>query len=200
MNRRKPTIGLALGSGSARGWAHIGVIQSLEKVGIVPDVVCGTSIGALVGAAYAAGELQRLERWTRGLTWQGVVGFLDLSMNGGLIKGAKLIDFFRQAFKDRDIKELECKYGAVATELQSGREIWLTEGSVFDSVRASISLPGLFTPFEHDQRLLLDGGLVNPVPVSLHPQPAGRRARRRSGRSPPVAPCPPGLSPRGGGD
>jgi NTE family protein len=165
--KRKPAIGLALGSGSARGWAHIGVIHSLEKAGIVPDLVCGTSIGALVGAAYAAGELPRLERWARSLTWQGVVGFLDLSMNGGLIKGAKLIDFFRSEFKDRDIEALDRKYGAVATELQSGREIWLTEGSVFDSVRASISLPGLFTPFEHDQRLLLDGGLVNPVPVSL---------------------------------
>lgn len=165
--KRKPTIGLALGSGSARGWAHIGVIHSLEKAGITPDVVCGTSIGALVGAAYASEELARLERWARSLTWQAVVGFLDLSMTGGLIKGAKLIDFFRSEFRDRDIQELDRKFGAVATELRSGREIWLMEGSVFDSVRASISLPGLFTPFEHEQRLLLDGGLVNPVPVSL---------------------------------
>jgi len=165
--KNKPRIGLALGSGSARGWAHIGVIRALEESGIAPDIVCGTSIGALVGAAYAAGELERLERWARGLTWQNVVGFLDVSMNGGLIKGTKLIDFFRSEFKDRGIKELERKYGAVATELESGREVWLMEGSVFDSVRASISLPGLFRPFEQDGRLLLDGGLVNPVPVSL---------------------------------
>jgi NTE family protein len=168
MKRRdRPAIGLALGSGSARGWAHIGVIRVLEEAGVVPDIVCGTSIGALVGGAYAAGELDRLEDWTRSLTWQSVVGFLDLSLDGGLIKGAKLIDFLRGNFEDRDIKRLDRKYGAVATELDTGREVWLTEGSLFESVRASISLPGLFTPAQREGRLLVDGGLVNPVPVSL---------------------------------
>lgn len=162
-----PRVGLALGSGSARGWAHIGVVRVLEEAGIVPDVVCGTSIGALVGAAYAAGELQRLERWARSLNWQGVMGFLDFSIDGGLIKGARLIEFFRAHFKDRDIAALPRTYGAVATEIASGREVWLTQGSLLDSVRASISLPGLFTPAERDGRLLVDGGLVNPVPVSL---------------------------------
>jgi NTE family protein len=165
--KRKSTIGLALGSGSARGWAHIGVIRALEEAGIVPDVVCGTSIGALVGAAYAAGALDRLEDWTRSLTWQAVVGFLDLSIDGGLIKGAKLVDFFRTHFNDRDIKQLPRSYGAVATDLETGREVWLLEGSVLEAVRASVSLPGLFTPAERDGRLLVDGGLVNPVPVSL---------------------------------
>jgi NTE family protein len=164
---RRRTIGLALGSGSARGWAHIGVIRALDGAGIVPDVVCGTSIGALVGAAYASGELGSLEQWTRSLTWQNVVGFLDISMSGGLIKGTKLIDFIRGRFKDRDIRELQRKFAAVATELDTGREVWLSEGSVLDSVRASISLPGLFTPVEREGRLLVDGGLVNPVPVSL---------------------------------
>ena len=165
--KRKSTIGLALGSGSARGWAHIGVIRALEEAGIVPDVVCGTSIGALVGAAYAAGELDRLEDWTRSLTWQAVVGFLDLSIDGGLIKGAKLVDFFRTHFNDLDIKQLPRSYGAVATDLETGREVWLLEGSVLEAVRASVSLPGLFTPAQRDGRLLVDGGLVNPVPVSL---------------------------------
>ncbi|HWQ39563.1 MAG TPA: patatin-like phospholipase RssA [Burkholderiales bacterium] len=162
-----PRVGLALGSGSARGWAHIGVVRVLEEAGIAPDVVCGTSIGALVGAAYAAGELQRLERWACSLNWKGVMGFLDFSIDGGLIKGAKLIEFFRTHFKDRDIAALPRTYGAVATEIESGREVWLTQGSLLDSVRASISLPGLFTPAERDGRLLVDGGLVNPVPVSL---------------------------------
>jgi NTE family protein len=165
--KNKPVIGLALGSGSARGWAHIGAIRVLEKAGVVADIVCGTSIGALVGGAYAAGELDRLEDWTRSLTWQRVVGFLDLSLDGGLIKGAKLIDFLRSNFEDRDIERLDRKYGAVATELDTGREVWLTAGSLFEAVRASISLPGLFTPAERDGRLLVDGGLVNPVPVSL---------------------------------
>lgn len=163
----KPKIGLALGGGSARGWAHIGVIRSLNEAGIKPDIVCGTSIGALVGAAYAAGELDRLEQWTNGLTWQNVVGFLDLSLNGGLIKGAKLMDFFRRTFVDLEIQQLSLPFAAVATELGSGHEIWLRDGKVSDAVRASIALPGLFRPVEREGRLLVDGGLVNPVPVSL---------------------------------
>ena len=163
----KPRIGLALGGGSARGWAHIGVIRTLADAGIEPDIVCGTSIGALVGAAYVAGELDALEAWVRNLRLQTVVGFLDLSLNGGLIKGDKLIDFFRGHFVDRDIRKLDRPYGAVATDLQRGREVWLREGRVSDAVRASIALPGLFTPVQVEGRWLVDGGLVNPVPVSL---------------------------------
>jgi NTE family protein len=164
---RKPRIGLALGSGSARGWSHIGVIRVLERAGISPDIVCGTSIGALVGAAYAAGEIDRLHDWAKGLRWQAVVGMLDLKMNGGLIEGGKLVDFFRSHFHDENIARLPKAFGCVATELVNGREIWLREGPVIDAVRASIALPGLFTPVERDGRLLVDGGLVNPVPVSL---------------------------------
>ncbi len=160
-------IGLALGGGSARGWAHIGVIRALADAGIEPDIVCGTSIGALVGAAYAGGEIDRLEAWVRSLRLQTVVSFLDFSLNGGLIKGDKLIDFFRSHFVDRDIRELERPFGAVATDLQRGREVWLREGRVTDAVRASIALPGLFTPVQRDGGWLVDGGLVNPVPVSL---------------------------------
>jgi NTE family protein len=167
MTQAKPRIGLALGSGSARGWSHIGVIRVLEGAGISPDIVCGTSIGALVGAAYASGQLERLEPWVKGLTWQSVVGLVDLKMGGGLIEGGKLVDFFRARFDDQGIAQLPKAFGCIATELGSGREIWLREGSVVDAVRASIALPGLFTPAQRDGKLLIDGGLVNPVPVSL---------------------------------
>lgn len=160
-------IGLALGGGSARGWAHIGVIRALHDAGIEPDLVCGTSIGALVGAAYVAGELDRLEHWVRGLRLQTVVSFLDFSLGSGLIKGDRLIDFFRSHFVDRDIREMARPFAAVATDLRRGREVWLREGPVSDAVRASIALPGLFTPVRRDDSWLVDGGLVNPVPVSL---------------------------------
>ena len=162
-----PRIGLALGGGSARGWAHIGVIHALKDAGIEPDIVCGTSIGALVGAAYVDGDLERLEAWVRSLRLQTVVSFLDFSLGSGLIKGDKLIEFFRSHFVDRDIRELARPFGAVATDLQHGREVWLREGVVSDAVRASIALPGLFTPVMRDGVWLVDGGLVNPVPVSL---------------------------------
>ena len=164
---RRPTIGLALGSGSARGWAHIGVIQVLERAGISADIVCGTSIGALVGAAYAAGEIERFDTWARALKWQAVVGMLDLRMGGGLIEGTRLVQFFRAQFDDQGIEKLPKAFGCVATELGNGREIWIRDGPVIDAVRASIALPGLFTPSQRDGRLLVDGGLVNPVPVSL---------------------------------
>ena len=162
-----PSIGLALGGGSARGWAHIGVIRALSDAGIEPDIVCGTSIGALVGAAYVGGELDQLETWVRGLRLQTVVGFFDFSLSSGLIKGERLIEFFRSHFVDSDIRELARPFGAVATDLQRGREVWLREGVVSDAVRASIALPGLFTPVQRDGVWLVDGGLVNPVPVSL---------------------------------
>jgi NTE family protein len=167
VTHRKPRIGLALGSGSARGWAHVGVIRALERAGISPSIVCGTSIGALVGAAYAAGELDRFEPWVKGLTWQSVMSLLDLTVTGGLIEGGRLVEFFRSRYQDRGIAQLPKAFGCVATELATGREVWLREGSVIDAVRASVALPGLLTPVRQDDRLLVDGGLVNPVPVSL---------------------------------
>jgi NTE family protein len=164
----RPVLGLALGSGSARGWSHIGVIRALEREGFAPDIVCGTSIGALVGAAYADGQLDRLEGWVRSLTWPSVLGLLDIGLSGGLIQGDKLLAFFRSHFQDKPIESLARPFAAVATELVSGREVWLREGSVIDAVRASMALPGLFTPaVQEGGRLLVDGGLVNPVPVSL---------------------------------
>ncbi len=167
MRASRPRIGLALGSGSARGWSHIGVIRILEEAGIAPDIVCGTSIGALVGAAYADGQLEKFEAWVRGLTWQSVMGLLDFTVSGGLIPGEKLFSFLRSHLDDKSIDSLSKAYGAVATELATGREIWLREGSVIDAVRASAALPGLFTPARREEGLLVDGALVNPVPVSL---------------------------------
>jgi NTE family protein len=164
---RKPRIGLALGSGSARGWAHVGAIRALEAAGIRPDLVCGTSIGALVGAAYAAGELERFEQWVLGLRIPDVLSFLDVRLSGGVIKGERLMEFFRRNFIDRPVQELDLPFAAVATALHTGAEVWLREGSTVDAVRASIALPALFTPVVHEGRMLVDGGLVNPVPVSL---------------------------------
>ena len=163
----KPRVGLALGSGSARGWAHIGVIRALEEAGVRPDLVCGTSIGALVGAAYAAGELERLESWVLGLQIGDVVGFADVSLSAGLLKGDRLMQFFRGNFADRPIEQLGVPFAAVATSLQTGAEVWLRSGSTLDAVRASIALPGIFTPVRWEGSLLVDGGLTNPIPVSL---------------------------------
>ncbi|MGO8753625.1 MAG: patatin-like phospholipase RssA [Gallionellaceae bacterium] len=164
---RRPRVGLALGSGSARGWAHVGVIRALEQAGIRPDLVCGTSVGALVGAAYAAGELDRFEQWLLGMRIKDVVGFMDVSLSGGMLKGGRVMEFFRRNFVDRPIEQLAMPFAAVATALHNGTEVWLREGSTVNAVRASIALPGLFTPVLLDGRTLVDGGLVNPVPVSL---------------------------------
>ena len=165
--RRKPRIGLALGSGSARGWAHIGAIRALEERGVKPDVICGSSIGALVGAAYASGQLDKLEKWCTSLAWTTVVRLMDLSWSGGLIRGARLFNVFNTILDDVDIDQLSVPYGAVATELGSGREVWLRHGKMLDAVRASCALPGIFRPAVRDGVLLVDGGLVNPVPVSM---------------------------------
>ena len=164
---RKLRLGLALGSGSARGWAHIGVIRALEERGVKPDIVCGSSIGALVGAAYASGKLGELEQWVTGLAWTTVVRLMDLTWRGGLIRGTRLFTLFRTIFEDREIAELPIPYGAIATELNSGRELWLRQGNVLEAVRASCAMPGLFTPVVRDGIVLVDGGLVNPVPVSM---------------------------------
>lgn len=164
---RGPLVGLALGSGSARGWAHVGVIRALEQAGIRPDLVCGTSIGALVGAAYAAGEMDPLEQWLLGMKFKDVVGFMDVSLSSGLLKGERLMDFFRRNFEDRPIEELAMPFAAVATSLRTGSEVWLRQGSTLDAVRASFALPGLFAPVLREGSVLVDGGLVNPVPVSL---------------------------------
>jgi NTE family protein len=163
----RPRIGIALGAGSARGWAHIGVLQTLKKAGMAPDVVSGTSIGALVGAVYADDRLDELEEWVSSLTWRRVVGFFDVAFSSGLLKGGKLFTFLRAGLLDKNIEQLKRPFATVATDLGNGREVWFRSGSVADAVRASIATPGLFTPWRQDDRLLVDGALVNPVPVSL---------------------------------
>jgi NTE family protein len=161
-------IGLALGSGSARGWAHIGVIRCLQEQGIGIDLVCGASIGAVVAGAYAADFLDPMDNWIRELTWSDILGFMDVTLpRSGLIEGGKIISYFRENLSDSRIEDLPIPFGAVATDLKTGKEIWLQKGSLMDAIRASMSLPGILTPCLRDAQWLVDGGLVNPVPVSL---------------------------------
>ena len=158
---------MALGSGAARGWAHIGVLRGLEDAGVVPDVVCGASIGAVVGAAHAAGELDPLEAWVRQLDWRSIVGSFDLVLRGGLIKARRIFELLAAGRPDRTIESLPRSFAAVATDLASGQEVWLRDGSLLESLRASVALPGLIAPVRLGDRWLVDGGLVNPVPISL---------------------------------
>lgn len=164
----RPKIGLALGSGSARGWSHIGVIEGLAEAGIEPDIVCGCSIGSLVGAAYVTGRLAELKTFATGLNWRQITGLLDVQLTmGGLIGGAEIVSLLQRLKISADIKDTKKPYAAVATDLETGREIWLREGPIEEAVRASISLPGIFSPARRDERWLVDGGLVNPVPISI---------------------------------
>jgi NTE family protein len=163
----RPTIGLALGGGAARGFAHIGVIRKLLEHGIVPDVIVGTSIGAVVGGCYAAKEMDNLETWARTLTVRGVLSYLDLSLSGsGLIGGGHLASRLESGLKDTRIDDLPIRFAAIATEFNTGHEIWLTRGRLSEALRASYSLPGIFPPVLIGGRWLVDGALVNPVPVS----------------------------------
>jgi NTE family protein len=163
----RPTIGLALGGGAARGFAHIGVMRALAARGIVPDVIVGTSIGAVVGGCYAAKELESLETWARSLTVRGVLGYLDVSLSGsGLIRGGHLAKRLSESLKDTRIDDLAIRFAAIATEFNTGHEIWLTRGHLAEALRASYALPGIFPPVLIGGRWLVDGALVNPVPVS----------------------------------
>ena len=164
---RRPVIGLALGGGAARGFAHIGIIRTLIAHGIVPNVVVGTSIGAVVGGAYAAGHLDTLEEWARSLQPRNILGYLDIRLNGsGLIGGDKLAAQLEAAIGPTLIEELPLKFATVATEVRTGHEIWLTHGRMVEAMRASYALPGIFSPVLVGDRWLVDGALVNPVPVS----------------------------------
>jgi len=164
---RRPVIGLALGGGAARGFAHIGIVRTLIANGIVPNVVVGTSIGAVVGGAYAAGHLDTLEQWARSLQPRNIFSYLDIRLNGsGLIGGAKLAAELETSIGTTLIEDLPIKFATVATEVRTGHEIWLTHGRVVDAMRASYALPGIFSPVLVGDRWLVDGALVNPVPVS----------------------------------
>jgi NTE family protein len=160
-------IGVALGSGSARGWAHIGVLRALAERGIRPDVVVGASIGSLVGAAYASGQLDTLEAWAGDLSRMDVWRLLDTTIRrGGVMSGNRLMRAVRERLTDHEIQDLPIPFAAVATELDTGVEVWLRQGSMLDAVRASSGIPGMFTPTWYQDRWLIDGGVVNPVPVS----------------------------------
>jgi NTE family protein len=164
---RRPVIGLALGGGAARGFAHIGIVRTLIAHGIVPDVVVGTSIGAVIGGAYASGHLDTLEEWARSLQPRNILSYLDIRLNGsGLIGGDKLASQLEAAIGPTLIEDLPVKFATVATEVRTGHEIWLTHGRMVDAMRASYALPGIFSPVLVGDRWLVDGALVNPVPVS----------------------------------
>ena len=164
---RRPVIGLALGGGAARGFAHIGIIHALHERGIVADVVVGTSVGAAVGGAYVTGHLDLFEEWSRRLQPRNVFSYLDIQLNGsGLIGGGKLAAELEQTIGRRLIEELPVKFAAIATEVATGHEIWLTRGRLVEALRASYALPGIFSPVRIGDRWLVDGALVNPVPVS----------------------------------
>ncbi len=166
----KVTIGLALGSGSSRGWAHLGIIRALAELGIEPDVVCGTSVGAMVGASYASGNIEKLEAWARSVTKFDVAKFLEFNTKmAGFVNTERFHAYLNEnvAADELVIENLEKVFAAVSTDLESGREIWFTQGSVVQAVWASMALPGLFPAIRHNERWLVDGGLVNPVPVSV---------------------------------
>ena len=166
---QKPKIGLALGSGSARGMAHIGVIEELDRIGIRPDIICGSSVGSLIGAACILGKMNELNTWVQALSKSDMLRFMDvrLAPGGGFAHGRRLMEHLGASLGNPLIENIRPAFAAVATDLHSGREIWLQSGPIWSAVRASIALPGMFTPVAKDDMWLIDGGLVNPVPVSV---------------------------------
>ncbi|HFK7186654.1 TPA: patatin-like phospholipase RssA [Serratia odorifera] len=165
---RQIKVGLALGAGSAKGWAHIGVINALKKMGIEADIVAGCSVGSLVGAAYASHRLPAMEKWVRSFSYWDVIRLMDLSwQRGGLLRGERVFNAVGQLLNINDIAQCSLKFGAVATNLSTGRELWLTKGDIHQAIRASCSMPGLLAPVWFDGYWLVDGAVVNPVPISL---------------------------------
>jgi NTE family protein len=165
---QKPRIALALGGGAARGWAHIGVLRALDEAGIEVSMIAGTSIGALVGGCYLAGRLDELEAFARSLTMRRIAGLLDFAIGGGgLFGGMRLNNRMQEHLVGVNIEDLDRTFVAVAAELNTGHEVWITSGSLITGIRASYALPGIFEPVHCGNRMLLDGALVNPVPVSV---------------------------------
>ena len=191
---RCPKIGLALGSGSARGWSHIGVLRALEKANIKPDVVVGCSIGAFVGGAWVSDSFDAFEDWARGIRTWDVIRLMDVHFGGGLIAGERIMRSYQKLVPAVNMADLATTFATISTDLKSGREIWISEGELHSAVRASIALPGLLSPVVDGEHLLVDGGLTNPVPVSacramgadiviavnLKSDLIGRHQRRRS--------------------
>ncbi len=163
-----PSIGIALGGGVARGWAHIGAVQRLEELGVKPDVICGTSVGALVGGFWLSGNLPALEEWTRALNKRRMLSYFDIMLNGsGLMGGKRLQKTMRGYLQDTRIEDLPQKFVAITAEMSTGHETWLTEGDLSDAIEAAYALPGVFPPRNVNGRWLIDGALVNPLPVSV---------------------------------
>ena len=163
----RPSIGLALGGGVARGWAHIGAVQRLSELGIKPDIVAGTSVGALVGGFWLAGKLDNLEAWARALTKTRMLTYFDVVLNGsGLMGGKRLEKALHHFLPSTEIEDLPQKFVAVTAELASGHETWLMQGDLGEAIQAAYALPGVFPPRAIDGRWLIDGALVNPLPVS----------------------------------
>lgn len=166
MNEQQ-TVSLVLGSGAARGLAHIGVIEWLTASGYRIDSIAGASMGALVGGIYAAGKLDSYKQWVLALETMDVLRFLDLAFSSeGLFKGDRLMDALREMVGEHNIEDLPISYTAVACDLDRQREVWLTDGSLFRAIRASIAIPTVFTPHRYRGMKLLDGGLLNPVPIA----------------------------------
>jgi len=161
------TISLVLGSGGARGLAHIGVIRELVRAGARIEAIAGSSMGALVGGIYAAGKLDAYEEWVCALEQSTVLSLVDWTFSGGgLIKGRRIINKLSELVGETNIEDLEIDYTAVAVDLDQGREVWLDRGPLFDAIRASIAIPGIFTPHRYRDRVLIDGGILNPIPVA----------------------------------
>ncbi|MEN9894783.1 MAG: hypothetical protein RIR97_635 [Pseudomonadota bacterium] len=165
---QRSKIALALGGGAARGWSHIGVLRALDEAGIEISMIAGTSIGALVGGCYLAGKLDELENFARSLTMRRMVGFMDFAIGGGgLFGGLRLTRRMTEHLSDMKIENIDRPFVAVAAELNTGHEVWINSGSLVTSMRASYALPGIFEPVKCNNRTLVDGALVNPVPVSV---------------------------------
>ncbi len=165
---RKAKLALALGGGAARGWAHIGVLRALDESGIEVGMIAGTSIGALVGGCYLAGKLDELESFARSLTMRRIAGFLDLTIGGaGLLGGLRLTKRMQEHLDGLTVEDLDRPFVSVATELHTGHEVWISSGSLITALRASYALPGIFEPIKCNNRTLVDGALVNPVPTSV---------------------------------
>ena len=164
---QRAPLGLALGGGVARGWAHIGAMRALIEAGIRPDIISGTSIGAIVGAAYLAGKLDVLEKWARSLNRRKMMSYMDVRWGGsGFMRGERLARVLHHYMGDMNIEDFDLKFAAVACDLRTGYEVWLQRGPVVPAIRASYALPGAFEPVKVDGRYMIDGALVNPVPVS----------------------------------
>lgn len=167
MTHQNKTVSLVLGSGGARGLAHIGVIQVLEEWGYDIRSISGSSMGALIGGIYAAGEIDTYRQWVCSLDRIDVLRLLDFSFGGSsLFKGEKIIETLRELIGPRNIEELPINFTAVATDLDANKEVWISKGSLFDAIRASIAFPTLFSAVERDGRILVDGGLLNPIPIA----------------------------------